>query len=223
MTPDQFFALTGYRFRQADLLQQALTHRSYSRKHNNERLEFLGDSILSLVISSHLFQRFEAASEGELSRLRASLVKQASVAAVARDLGLGDHLLLGGGELKSGGHRRASILSDAMEALIGAVYLDSDYARTAEFVLELYRPRLESLRRADELKDPKTQLQEYLQGRKLPLPEYRVDSTSGQAHKQVFSVSCVVSPLGLTSQGSGSSRKQAEQAAARELLRQIDS
>lgn len=223
MTPEQFLALTGYQFRQADLLQKALTHRSHSRKHNNERLEFLGDSILSLVISNHIYRRFENASEGELSRIRASLVRQASVAAVARDLGLGEHLLLGGGEMKSGGHRRASILSDAMEALIAAVYLDSDYARAEEFVLKLYRPRLEALQDADEPKDPKTRLQEYLQGRKLPVPEYRVESTSGQAHKQVFSVSCLVPPLGLQSQGSGSSRKRAEQAAARELLRLIES
>ncbi|MDJ0777114.1 MAG: ribonuclease III [Gammaproteobacteria bacterium] len=223
MTPAQFFALTGYQFRQEHLLQQALTHRSYARKDNNERLEFLGDSILDLVISHHIFERYDSANEGDLSRIRANLVKQATVADIARGINLGEYLFLGGGELKSGGHRRASILSDAMEAVIAAVYLDSDFDSARAFVLELYRDRLSQLSTLDELKDPKTRLQEYLQARRLALPEYRVEQTRGKAHDQVFAVSCRVPDLDLSAQGSGSSRKNAEQAAARELLRRIES
>ncbi len=223
MTPAQFLALTGYQFRQEHLLQQALTHRSYARKHNNERLEFLGDSILDLVISEFIYEHYQDASEGDLSRIRASLVKQATVAEVARGIDLGEFLFLGGGELKSGGHRRASILSDAMEAVIAAVYLDSDFESARSFVLDIYRDRLAQLSATDELKDPKTRLQEYLQARRLALPEYRVEQTRGKAHDQVFAVSCRVTDLDLAARGSGSSRKQAEQAAARELLRQIES
>ena len=223
MTPAQFLALTGYQFRQEHLLQQALTHRSYARRDNNERLEFLGDSILDLVISDYIYQRYDAASEGDLSRIRASLVKQATVAEVARGINLGEFLFLGGGELKSGGHRRASILSDAMEAVIAAVYLDSDFESARAFILELYRDRLTQLSTLDELKDPKTRLQEYLQARRLALPQYRVEQTHGKAHDQVFAVSCQVADLALTAKGSGSSRKKAEQAAARELLRRIES
>ena len=223
MTPAQFLALTGYQFRQEQLLQKALTHRSYARKDNNERLEFLGDSILDLVISEHIYQRYADASEGDLSRIRANLVKQATVAEVARGINLGEYLFLGGGELKSGGHRRASILSDAMEAVIAAVYLDSDFGAARRFILDLYRDRLSQLSNLDELKDPKTRLQEYLQARQLALPEYRVEQTHGKAHDQVFAVSCQVSALDLVAQGRGSSRKQAEQAAAQELLRRIES
>ncbi len=223
MTPAQFLALTGYQFRQEQLLRQALTHRSYARKDNNERLEFLGDSILDLVISDHIYQQYEAADEGDLSRIRANLVKQATVAEVARGINLGEYLFLGGGELKSGGHRRASILSDAMEAVIAAVYLDSNFESARAFVLDLYRDRLAQLSALDELKDPKTRLQEYLQARRLALPEYRVEQTRGKAHDQVFAVSCRVSDLDLSARGSGSSRKKAEQAAACEILRRIES
>ena len=170
MNADKICALTGYQFRQADLLEQALTHRSYSRQLNNERLEFLGDSILNLIISNHIYKRFGAADEGDLSRIRASLVKEETLAQVARRIGLGDYIYLGGGELKSGGFRRASILADALEALIGAIYLDSDYIQTETAVLHLYRERLEIIDADANLRDPKTRLQEYLQAHKNSLP-----------------------------------------------------
>ena len=221
MNAEEFCALTGYQFRQQDLLEQALTHRSYSRSSNNERLEFLGDSILNLIISNHIYLRFTEADEGELSRLRASLVKKETLAQVAIGIGLGDHIHLGGGELKSGGYRRASILSDALEAIIGAVYLDSDYEQTETTVLHLFESRLQGIDKSANLRDPKTQLQEYLQAHKKNLPRYRVEQTSGKSHDQVFTVSCKVSDLDLQTKGKGSSRKKAEQQAARKVLDQL--
>lgn len=218
MTADKLSASTGYQFRRAELLEQALTHRSYSRSLNNERLEFLGDSILNLIISNHIYRRFDKASEGKLSRVRASLVKQDSLARVARGIGLGDYIHLGGGELKSGGFRRASILSDALEALIAAIYLDSDYAQAEKTVLRLFHDQLQAVDVASSLKDPKTQLQEYLQGQQKDLPSYQVRQTSGKSHEQVFTVTCEVGELDLQSEGSGSSRKKAEQQAARRIL-----
>ena len=218
MTAEKLSASTGYQFRRGELLEQALTHRSYSRSLNNERLEFLGDSILNLIISNHIYRRFDKASEGKLSRVRASLVKQDSLARVARGIGLGDYIHLGGGELKSGGFRRASILSDALEALIAAIYLDSDYAQAEKAVLRLFHDQLQAVDVAGSLKDPKTQLQEYLQGQQKDLPSYRVRQTSGKSHEQVFSVTCEVGELDLQSEGSGSSRKKAEQQAARKIL-----
>jgi ribonuclease-3 len=215
---DKFCALTGYQFRQANLLEQALTHRSYSRQLNNERLEFLGDSILNLIISNHIYERFTAADEGDLSRIRASLVKQETLAQVALQIDLGDYIHLGGGELKSGGFRRASILSDALEALIGAIYLDSDYAQTEAAVLHLYRQQLQSVDAGANLRDPKTRLQEYLQANKNSLPGYQVEQITGKSHDQVFTVSCKLTDLDVQSSGKGSSRKKAEQQAAQKIL-----
>lgn len=222
MKLEKFLALTGYQFSTKELLEQALTHRSYSRSVNNERLEFLGDSILNLIISRHIYQRFADASEGDLSRLRAVLVKQASLAQVARDLGLGEFILLGGGEMKSGGHRRDSILSDAMEAVIGAIYLDSDFNQTETVVLRLYEFQLNQLNQEDNLKDPKTRLQEYLQGRKMEIPSYTVVKTSGKSHSQLFTVDCVLAELDMHAEGQGSSRKKAEQLAAQKLLQRLN-
>ena len=218
MNVGKFCELTGYQFRQQDLLEQALTHRSYSRSKNNERLEFLGDSILNLIISNHIYLRFTDADEGGLSRIRASLVKEESLAQIAMDIGLGDHIRLGGGELKSGGFRRASILSDALEALIAAIYLDSDYAKTEATVLRLYEEQLQTVDENANLRDPKTQLQEYLQARKMQLPRYQVEQTTGKSHNQVFTVSCNIPDLELQSKGKGSSRKKAEQQAAKKIL-----
>lgn len=223
MIPEQFAAITGYTFRQQDLLEQALTHRSYSRTANNERLEFFGDSILNLVISKYIYRQFPDADEGELSRIRASLVKQETLALVAMDMGLGAHIHLGGGELKSGGYRRASILADVLEAVIAAIYLDSDYQQTETVILKLFQNYLQNLPDAAELIDPKTRLQEILQARKLELPEYEVEQTRGKSHNQVFTVSCNIAMLDLKTSGSGSSRKKAEQQAATKMLTRIPS
>jgi ribonuclease-3 len=219
---DKLCALTGYQFKQTNLLEQALTHRSYSRQLNNERLEFLGDSILNLIISNHIYERFDAADEGDLSRIRASLVKEETLAQVARQIDLGDYIYLGGGELKSGGFRRASILSDALEALIGAIYLDSDYAQTEAAVLHLYREQLRNVDAGANLRDPKTRLQEYLQASKNNLPSYQVEQTTGKSHDQVFTVSCKLTDLDMQSKGKGSSRKKAEQQAAQKLIDKLE-
>lgn len=221
MTTDKLLAFTGYQFKRRELLEQALTHRSHSRAANNERLEFLGDSVLSLIISNFIYQRFENASEGRLSRIRASLVKQDTLAGVAREIGLGDHIQLGGGELKSGGFRRASILADALEALIAAIYLDSDYAQAEKTVLHLFDDLLQAVDVGNSLKDAKTRLQEYLQGRQKSLPEYKVIQTNGKSHDQIFTVSCELTDLGLQSEGKGSSRKKAEQQAAHNILHKL--
>lgn len=218
MTAEKLCALTGYQFKQANLLEQALTHRSYSRQLNNERLEFLGDSILNLIISNHIYERFSAADEGDLSRIRASLVKEETLAQVARQIDLGDYIHLGGGELKSGGFRRASILSDALEALIGAIYLDSDYAQTETAVLNLYQEQLQNVDADANLRDPKTRLQEHLQANKNSLPSYQVEKITGKSHDQVFTVSCKLTDLDMQSNGKGSSRKKAEQQAAQTIL-----
>lgn len=223
MNAEKFYALTGYRFGEKDLLQQALTHRSFARSSNNERLEFLGDSVLNLIITNHIYRRFEEADEGELSRIRASLVKQSALARVARGIDLGDAINLGGGELKSGGYRRASILADALEAVVGAIYLDGGYAEVEKAVLHLYSDQLESIDLQAEFKDPKTRLQEYLQSRQRELPVYAVEQTSGKAHSQLFTVSCTLADLELSETGSGSSRKRAEQQAAQKLLDRLES
>ena len=218
MNADKLCTLTGYRFRQTNLLEQALTHRSYSRQLNNERLEFLGDSILNLIITNHIYERFSDADEGDLSRIRASLVKEETLARVARKIDLGEYIHLGGGELKSGGFRRASILSDVLEALIGAIYLDSDYAQTETTVLHLYREQLQSIDADTNLRDPKTLLQEYLQANKNNLPSYQVEQTTGKSHDQVFTVSCKLTDLDMQCNGKGPSRKKAEQQAAQKIL-----
>jgi len=219
---DQFHALTGYRFERQQLLQQALTHRSFARSDNNERLEFLGDSVLNLIITNHIYHRFGDADEGGLSRIRASLVKQSALARIARRINLGEAIRLGGGELKSGGFRRASILADALEALVGAIYLDGGYAAAEAAVMHLYREELETIDLRAEFKDPKTRLQEYLQSRQRELPVYTVEQTSGKAHSQVFTVSCKLADLELQETGSGSSRKRAEQQAAQKLLDRLE-
>jgi ribonuclease III len=221
VTADKLSKSTGYQFRRKELLDQALTHRSYSRNLNNERLEFLGDSILNLVISNHIYLQFDDASEGELSRIRASLVKQETLAEVAREIGLGDHIHMGGGELKSGGYRRDSILSDALEALIAAIYLDSDYESAQSVILKLFDELLRNVDTDNNLKDPKTRLQEYLQANQKELPRYTVEQTSGKSHNQVFTVNCELADLDLQSHGKGSSRKKAEQQAAQNLLERL--
>ncbi len=210
----------NYSFRNEQLLQQAVTHRSFSKSVNNERLEFLGDSVLGLVISEHLFQRLKKATEGELSRVRSSLVKEDALARVARDINLGDYLRLGSGELKSGGFRRASILSDAMEAIFGAIYLDGGFDQVRNSIHYLYEDYLVTLPEPKDLKDPKTSLQEYLQGVKQPLPVYQVVKTEGKSHDQIFTVECRIPGLGLVTTGTGNSRKRAEQVAASAALEQ---
>jgi ribonuclease-3 len=218
---ENFQTLLDYQFKRLDLLEQALTHRSYAPDKNNERLEFLGDSVLNLVISQHVYQRRSDADEGELSRTRASLVKQEALARVARDIGLGDYIYLGGGELKSGGFRRSSILSDTLEAVIGAIYLDGGFGSAQNTVLLLYREYLLSLPDTDTPKDAKTRLQEYLQSRQLSLPEYAVTKTTGKSHNQIFTVTCSIASLQLRNSGEGSSRKKAEQNAADRTLDQL--
>ncbi len=219
--PDRLEAALGYRFRHPALLETALTHRSAGRR-NNERLEFLGDAILGFVISEALYQRFPEASEGQLSRMRASLVKGETLADIARDLDLGEYLILGSGELKSGGYRRESTLADAVEALIGAIYQDSGLEAAREFVLRHLGERIGELDPAGILKDPKTRLQEYLQARGQPLPRYRVTAIRGKTHDQVFEVACHVEGLDEPTRGTGSNRRKAEQAAAAAALARLE-
>ena len=210
----------GHEFRNRHLLQQALTHRSYGEP-NNERLEFLGDGLLNAVIAMDLFERFGCLKEGELSRLRASLVRQDGLHKVALALDLGSHLQLGEGELKSGGFRRPSILADALEAIFGAVFLDAGFEAARGVIQRLYRPLLEGLDPASAGKDPKTALQEWLQGRHKGLPVYSLVQTRGEAHAQEFEVECAVPTLGLTTRGRGGSRRAAEQLAAQDALNQL--
>lgn len=198
----------------------ALTHRSYGNQ-NNERLEFLGDSIVNMVIAEHLFLNFDKAREGHLSRLRARMVKGVTLAEIGREFDLGSYMRLGSGELKSGGFRRESILADAVEAVIGAIYLDSDFYTCRDQVLRWFDLRLQKLDLQDTQKDPKTRLQEYLQSRQFPLPRYDVISVNGEAHSQTFHVSCALPSLDRTTSGVGSSRRVAEQEAARSALKQL--
>lgn len=197
----------------AALLEEALTHRSFSSR-NNERLEYLGDAVLTFVVAGMLFREFPDASEGELSRFRSSLVSGESLGALALELGLGDHLRLGEGELKSGGFRRASILADALEAVIGAVYLGAGLDAARGAIERLLRTRLAALPSAAELKDAKTRLQERLQGRGFALPRYEVLEVTGEPHDQRFRVRCTVDELGLVAEATGTSRRRAEQEAA---------
>lgn len=186
-------------------------------------MEFLGDSILNFIIADELFHRYPDANEGELSRLRASLVKGDKLALLAADMELGECLVLGSGELKSGGFRRASILADALEAVFGSVYLDGGFEPCRKVILALYQGSLGNLPALDELKDPKTRLQEILQSRRLPLPEYEVIEVSGEAHNQRFKVSCYIEANDITVHGEGSSRRKAEQGAARKALGLLNS
>lgn len=210
----------GHTFNHPELLTRALAHRSVG-KANNERLEFLGDAILSFVISEALYTRFPDADEGQLSRLRASLVKGDTLAKIARALDVGPCLQLGGGELKSGGYRRASILADSLEALLGAVYLDADEPTVRQLILNLFAERIEAIDLEQATKDPKTRLQEHLQSRRKPLPEYQVIKTEGSAHDQTFYVSCEVVGLGAPLVAQGSSRRKAEQAVAQQTLERL--
>jgi ribonuclease-3 len=207
----------GHVFADAGLLRQALTHRSHSQPHN-ERLEFVGDGVLNCVIAAELYGRFPRLPEGELSRLRAGLVNQAKLAEIATGLDLGKHILLGEGESRSGGARRPSILADAVEALIGAVFLDAGFERARAVVGALFQEALARIDAEVPGKDPKTALQELLQGRHLALPEYRVLETRGEAHAQEFEVECVVEALQIRTRGTGTSRRGAEQVAAKQAL-----
>ncbi len=198
-----------------------MTHRSAGEPHN-ERLEFLGDAVLNCVVAQLVFREFGAATEGDLSRFRASLVSGEALAVVAQEVQLGDQLRLGSGELKSGGFRRKSILADTLEALFGAIYLDGGFDAAERVIERLFVPRLDRLPTAAELKDPKTRLQETLQGQGLPLPTYIVDAVTGEAHNQQFQVSCAVDALGLRTTASGASRRRAEQAAAQLLLDELN-
>jgi ribonuclease III len=207
----------GHDFASKDLLQQALTHRSHSVTHN-ERLEFLGDSVLNCVIASLLFEKFSRIDEGDLSRLRANLVKQQSLYEIAQRLELSPYLRLGEGELKSGGFRRPSILADTVEALFGAIFLDGGFDTARRVIKKLYQPVLETVDPKTLGKDAKTLLQEYLQGRKIALPVYTVVATHGAAHSQEFEVECAVPKLSIQVLGAGGSRRAAEQAAAKKAL-----
>ena len=210
--------MLSYRFHDVTLVEQALTHRSVGHR-NNERLEFLGDAVLGCVIAEELYRRFPGASEGDLTRLRATLVKGESLSEIGRELSLGDYVRLGSGELKSGGFRRDSILACAVEALIGAAYLDGGYTAAGTLIRSLYQERLESVSPEDELKDPKTRLQEFLQSRKLPLPSYELVKVEGEAHDQTFYVECIAEMLKERISGHGSSRRKAEQSAAKKMLK----
>ncbi|CAB1276588.1 ribonuclease III [Candidatus Nitrosacidococcus tergens] len=217
---EQIYQKIDYCFTDSSLLIQALTHRS-ACKENNERLEFLGDSILNFLIADLLYNQFSAAQEGKLTRIRASLVKEETLATLARELNINNYLILGPGEIKSGGYQRNSILADAFEAIIGAMYLDAGLRRCSQIVASLYENRLKSVTQEISLKDPKTRLQEYLQARQLPLPDYHLSKISGESHKRVFEVTCIADNLP-TKIGIGSSRRRAEQAAATQILAQLE-
>jgi ribonuclease-3 len=210
----------NYSFSDETLLKTALTHRSACSQ-NNERLEFLGDAVLNFIITGALFEEYSNADEGTLSRLRAALVKGNTLAEIALDLELGEYLKLGSGELKSGGFRRQSILADALEAVLGAVYLDGGIESTRALILRLYAERIATVRIDGDLKDPKTRLQEYLQARHLPLPDYQIIDLAGEAHDQIFTVSCSAAGLSKPTIASAGSRRKAEQAAAEQALQEL--
>jgi ribonuclease-3 len=214
---DDIQARIGHRFRETGLLARAMTHRSFGTDHN-ERLEFLGDAVLSLAISSLLFERFGGSDEGDLTRVRAHLVREDSLHRMALQLGLPDVVRLSEGEARGGGAQRASILADALEALIGAVFLDAGFDAAKALVQRLFGEVIAGSEIGGWAKDAKTELQEWLQARRLPVPGYRIKATRGQAHAQTFDVECAVPALGLTQSGEGRSRRQAEQEAARRML-----
>jgi ribonuclease-3 len=214
-------ARLGHDFREVALLDAALTHRSASKR-NYERLEFLGDAVLSFAVAVLLYREYPQADEGDLSRYRAALVSGSTLADVATGLDLGAQLRMGSGELKSGGYRRSSILADALEAIFGAVYLDGGIAAVSAVIERLFSARLAELPQAQALKDPKTRLQELLQGRSLRIPVYAVEDVSGEPHEHWFVASCEVEALGLREQGEGSSRRRAEQEAAERVLRRLE-
>ncbi len=211
---------SAYQFNKPELLRQALTHRSYSAA-NNERLEFLGDGVLDCVIATLLYQHFPELPEGDLSRLRSHLVKESMLGELARKLDLGSQLRMGEGEIKTEGWKRPSVLADALEALIGAIYLDGGFPAAEGFITELYAESLNKLNPKTLGKDPKTLLQETLQARKIALPQYTVVETSGEAHNQTFCVECVIPSLNIRTQGAGGSRRAAEQEAAHAAYEEI--
>jgi ribonuclease-3 len=219
MDLDGFSSAIGYRFGNPDLLRRALTHRSYGAEHN-ERLEFLGDSVVNCAVALQLYRKFPALAEGELSRLRASLVSQPSLAAIAAAQDFGRHLRLGEGELKSGGAKRPSMLADAVEAVIGAAFLDGGFDAAERIVERIFDEPLRKVDPRTSGKDAKTQLQEFLQSRHLPLPRYSVIAVHGEAHEQLFEVECEIAPLHIRSTGTGPSRRSAEQEAARAAYEQ---
>jgi len=218
--PSDFEAGIGYRFRDAGLLEQALTHRSYGSPHN-ERLEFLGDSVLGCIMAEALYARFPALSEGQLTRMKAALVREETLSDAARNLGLAVAIRLGEGERARGADVRMSILADALEAVFGAIFVDGGYAAARDVVLTLYAARLDRVDAQGPRKDAKTRLQEFLQGQHKARPEYRVVQVRGAAHRQTFEVECVVADLDARAIGSGSSRQRAEQEAAAALLESI--
>ena len=210
-----------YEFKDARLFELALTHRS-APGDNNERLEFLGDAVLDFVISEVVFRSHPLAPEGDLSRLRASLVNDATLAQIAAGLGLGEHLILGSGERKTGGHRRNSILADALEAIFGAVYLDAGFDASRWVIERTFGERLHDFPDVDELRDPKTRLQEWMQARQMGLPAYELVKSSGKAHQQTFEVSCRVADSGAPTMGCATTRRNAEQLAAEDMLAQLN-
>ncbi len=216
--PDILAKKLGLTFLKPELFSMALTHRSAGSR-NNERLEYLGDSILGFVVADQLFQMFPTASEGDLSRLRASLVNQSSLAEIARENNIGDYLILGSGELKSGGYRRDSILSDAVEAIMGSLLKDQGITACYDWVVTLFAKKMAELSLNDCEKDPKTQLQELMQSKKLDLPRYELTKTEGVGHKQLFIVTCTTTLSGEETSASGVSRKRAEQASAEKMLK----
>jgi ribonuclease III len=220
MSLDSLVKHIDYPFQTPALLTQALTHRSFSGN-NNERLEFLGDGALNFIIAHQLYQRFPKLPEGDLSRLRAQLVKESTLAEIAFSLNIGESLKLGEGELKSAGWRRPSILADALEAIIGAVYVDGGYASAETLVLKLFEEKLNHIDPKVIDKDAKSLLQEYLQGRKIDLPDYNVLGVEGEAHAQTFKMQCVIAKLNISSVGEGTSRRIAEQSAAQLALEKI--
>ena len=221
MTESGLERALGYQFRDRALLQTALTHRSNSSPHN-ERLEFLGDAILNATIARCLYERFPALPEGDLSRLRAQLVRQDSLYRKAQALSLGDYLRLGDGEQRSGGQQRPSILADTLEALLGAVWLDAGVTVVNEVITCLYADTLNQLLPGLDNKDAKTRLQEWLQGRRLALPQYAIVGATGEAHAQQFTVACVIDALRIRTEGYGSSRRAAEQMAAQRALEGVE-
>ena len=217
MTLSELEQKLGHKFTKTALLEQALTHRSFGVGHN-ERLEFLGDSVLNCCIANMIFGQFPSMPEGELSRMRANLVNQSVLAEISLDLGIGHLLHLGDGEVKTGGAQRPSILGDALEAILGAVFLDADFRTATNVVRVLFASRIETIRNAIPVKDAKTGLQEWLQSKHLPLPEYTVKRIEGESHRQLFHVECEVASLGVKAEGSGGSRRVAEQEAAAQVL-----
>jgi ribonuclease-3 len=216
----QFQKRLGYEFKNRDLLLLSLSHRSVGAC-NNERLEYIGDSLLNAVISTRLYEIHDDIDEGALTRLRANLVNQNTLSELAQEIDLGNHLILGTGELKSGGQRRASILADALEALFGAIFIEAGYAGLHDVILRLFKTRLERPVSENSLKDYKTQLQETLQARNLPLPVYEIKSVQGQAHKLLFEVNCAVEALAVSTIATAGSRRAAEQKAALQALELI--